>query len=209
MDSSPVCLDDFEEHAVRVLAQGPLGYFQTGADDEITLRENRRAFTRWKILPRVLRDVSSCDLSTTILGHRISFPVCVAPTGYQGDAHPDGEIATAQAAFEMNTCYTMSTMSSKSIEDVSSAAPAGLRFFQLYIFKQRDITKQLIRRAEKAGFNALVVTVDVPFLAKRRKDIRSKYTPSPQARWVLCMPRGQAPGAQKIQHGTYVIENHT
>lgn len=141
----------------------------------ITLRENRKAYSRLRILPRVLVDVTNVDTKTTILGDPVDSPICVAPTAMQQMAHPDGEMATSKAASRHNTLMTLSSWSTISLEDVASAAPTGLRWFQLYVYKDRDVTLDLVRRAERAGYKALAVTVDTPILGRREADIRNRF----------------------------------
>ncbi|ELT87638.1 hypothetical protein CAPTEDRAFT_3947 [Capitella teleta] len=170
-----VCVDDFERFAFQVLPRNAFDYYRSGANDQSTLKDNVAAFKRWKLAPRVLRDVSCLDLSTTILGHQISFPVCVAATAMQCMAHPHGEVATAQAAQAMGTAFTLSTFATSTLEGIAEDAPQVLRFFQLFIYKNRDITRQLVRRAERAGFSAVCLTVDVPCFGKRLADDRNKF----------------------------------
>ena len=113
----------------------------------------------------MMTDVSDRSLETVVLGQKVSMPVGIAPTAMQKMVHPDGEAAVARAAEEAGVLFILSTMSTVSIEDVAAAAPSGLKWFQLYIYKDRDVTKALVKRAEKAGFKAIVLTVDAPFLA--------------------------------------------
>ncbi|XP_042310370.1 hydroxyacid oxidase 2 isoform X2 [Sceloporus undulatus] len=123
--------------------------------------------------PRLLRDVSALDTKTTILGSEISFPVGIAPTGFHKMTCPDGEQSTARAAEAMNTCYIASTYSTCSVEEIAAAAPTGVQWFQLYIHKRRDLSEQLVRRIESSGFQALVLTADLPYAGKRRDDLRN------------------------------------
>ena len=172
-------LRDYERAARRALDPMAWGYFRSGADGQKTLRDNRRAFGRWEIWPRVLVDVAERDLSTSVLGTRIAFPILVAPTAYHRMAHPDGEQGTARAAAELETIMVVSTLATTSLEDVASAA-AGTRWFQLYVHKDRGFTEALVRRAVAAGYSALVVTVDTPLLGRRLADERSGF----------CLPAG-------------------
>jgi (S)-2-hydroxy-acid oxidase len=141
----------------------------------ITLRENRAAFARLRILPRALIDVNTINTETTILGDKVSSPICIAPTAMQKMAHPDGEVATSKAAAKTNTLMTLSSWSTTSIEDVAKADPKGLRWFQLYVYKDRVVTMDLIRRAERAGYKAFAVTVDTPVLGRREADIKNRF----------------------------------
>lgn len=162
-----VCLDDFEKYAQETMSKYIFNFFSRGADEEVTLGENRNAFKRYQIIPRVLRDVSKRETGTTILGYPISFPVCISPTAFHGDAHPDGEVGTARGAMSMKIGYTMSTYASRSIDEVADAAGDCLKFFQLHIFTRRDLVLRLVRWAERRDFKALVLTVDVPILGNR------------------------------------------
>lgn len=172
-----VNLDDVELEAEKRLGKSAFDYYRSGATSELTLRENHLAFNRILIRPRVLQnDVSKRELSTTVLGIPISFPVCVAPTAMQKMADELGEVANAIACQAEGTIMTLSTISTTSIEDVSRAVPNSPKFFQLYIYKNRQLTKSLIQRAEHAGFRALVLTVDTPFMGQRYADERNRFT---------------------------------
>ncbi|XP_020886611.1 peroxisomal (S)-2-hydroxy-acid oxidase GLO3 isoform X2 [Arabidopsis lyrata subsp. lyrata] len=135
-------------------------------------------FLIFRFRPRVLVDVSKIDMSTKILGYPISAPIMIAPTGNHKLAHPEGETATAKAAAVCNTIMIVSYMSSCSYEEIASSCNA-VRFLQIYVYKRRDITVQVVKRAEKAGFKAIVLTVDVPRLGRREADIKNKMI-SPQ-----------------------------
>jgi len=177
VDATPINIAEFEQYAKAYLPKNVLDYYISGADDMSTLRENRAAFERLKLMPRVLRDVSHIDTSTTVLGQSIKTPICIAPSAMQKLAHVEGEIGCSRAAAASGTCYILSTMSTTSLEDVAAANTDtdSLRWFQLYIFKDRDITRQLVQRAEQAGFKALVLTVDTPILGTREADVRNKF----------------------------------
>ena len=122
----------------------------------------------------MMTDVSKRSLETKVLGQTVSMPVGVAPTAMQKMAHPEGECATAMAAEEAGTLFVLSTISTSSIEEVAAAAPNGLKWFQLYIYKDRAVTQDLVKRAERAGFKAIVLTVDAPYFGRRLPDIRNK-----------------------------------
>ncbi|KFQ37268.1 Hydroxyacid oxidase 1, partial [Mesitornis unicolor] len=132
-------------------------------------------FVRWKLYPRVLRDVSVMDLSTSVLGQKISMPICVGATAMQCMAHPHGETATAKACQAMETGMMLSSWATSSIEEVAEAAPAGLHWLQLYVYKDREVTKSLVKSAERAGYKGIFVTVDTPFLGRRIDDVRNKF----------------------------------
>ncbi len=172
--SSLVCLADFEKAARAALSQMTWDYYRSGADAERTLRENLRAYRRWEIHYRILVDVAQRKLETEVLGIPVSMPILIAPTAYQRLAHPDGELATARAAAEAGTIYTLSTLATTSIEDVARVCQ-GPRWFQLYVHKDRELTASLVTRAEAAGFQALVLTVDTPVLGRRIRDVRNGF----------------------------------
>ncbi|OQR86122.1 peroxisomal (S)-2-hydroxy-acid oxidase [Achlya hypogyna] len=174
-DATPLNVDEFEAYARTYLPKKTLDYYVSGADDMVTLKENRAAFTRLKLMPRVLRDVRHIDTATTLLGQPVATPVCIAPSAMQRMAHPDGELASSAAAAAQKTCFVLSTISTTSIEDVAASNGAGLRWYQLYIFKDRELTRDLVVRAEKAGYKALVLTVDTPILGSREADLRNGF----------------------------------
>ncbi|XP_030767950.1 hydroxyacid oxidase 1 [Sitophilus oryzae] len=170
-----VCVKDFEDYAYKVLPRNALDYYRSGAGREETLKENRRAFSRYKLRPRCLRDVSKRDLSTTVMGQKVSIPVGISPTAMQRMAHPEGECANVRAAQAMGTVFILSTIATSSVEEVAEAAPQCTKWFQLYIYKDRELTKSLVRRVEKAGFKALALTVDTPIFGLRLADMRNKF----------------------------------
>ncbi|XP_077511323.1 2-Hydroxyacid oxidase 1-like isoform X3 [Amblyomma americanum] len=176
-DGVVVTLADVERLGVARMNANARGYYQSGADQQQTLAENTRAFRRLRLLPRMLRDVSRRDLSVTLLGgrERLSFPVGISPTAMQRMAHPDGEAATAKAARDAGTLMIVSTIGTTSMEDVQKAAPDGLRWFQLYVYRDRDVTRGLVRRAEQAGYSALVLTVDTPYFGQRVADVKNNF----------------------------------
>ena len=173
-----VCLKDLEQYASKTLPKMVWDYYRSGADAEITLAENELAFQRYHILPRVLRSVGTVSLATSIQGHAISMPICVAPTGMHCMAHPDGEKATARAALKLYTCMCLSTMSTTSLENVARVdlSNRGLMWFQLYVLTDRKITQRLIKSAEENGYKALVIAVDVVFLGNRYADERNCFS---------------------------------
>ncbi|HEU4565766.1 MAG TPA: alpha-hydroxy acid oxidase, partial [Gemmatimonadaceae bacterium] len=149
-------------------------YYAGGAHDEITLRENRLAYDRIALRLRVLRDVSRRDLHAEVLGARLTMPLLVAPMAFQRMAHPDGELATARAASEAGVGMVLSTLSTVAVEEVRAATAAPL-WFQLYVFPERDMTRDLVARVEAAGAEALVLTVDTPVLGRRERDVRNQF----------------------------------
>lgn len=180
---SLINLDDFEREAVARLGVGARDYYQGAAQDEITLRLNREAWQRWGVHYRVLRDVTQPDFATSILGTQIDWPVMLAPTACQCMAHEQGELATARAAAASGTAMVLSTLSNKSIEQVAPEAGRGL-WFQLYVFRDRGITRELIARADAAGCRALAVTVDAPVGGLRERDLRNGFS------YPASMPNG-------------------
>lgn len=165
-------LREMEEAAAAVLSPAALAYYVGGANDEVTVRANRDGYAALKLRPRMLVDVSQVDVSTTVLGMPLAFPVGIAPCALHGLVHPDAEVATARAAAGMGSLMTLSTMSHRSLEDVAHAAP-GQWWFQLYVYRDREVSRALIQRAEAAGAGALVVTVDTPYLGRREAIIRT------------------------------------
>ncbi|CAM8955970.1 unnamed protein product [Rhodiola kirilowii] len=173
MASEPVNVNEFQELAKKLLPKMYYDFFAGGAEDEHTLKDNVTAFSRILIRPRVLVDVSRIDMSTNIFGFKISSPIMVAPSALHQLAHPEGEVATAKAAAACNTIMVLSYNSMRTIEEVASSCN-GVRFFQIYVYKRRDITAQLVERAEKNGFKGIVLTADTPRLGRREADIRNK-----------------------------------
>ncbi|NXQ82606.1 HAOX2 oxidase, partial [Nyctibius grandis] len=170
-----VCLSDFEAYAKKYLPKIAWDFFAAGADDCSTRDENILAYKRINFRPRMLRDVSMMDIRTKLLGTEISFPVGIAPTGFHQLAWPDGEKSTARAAKAMNICYIASTYSTCTLEEISAAAPGGLRWFQLYIHRNRVVSQHLVQQAEALGFQGLVLTADLPYTGKRRDDVRNGF----------------------------------
>ncbi|XP_068452252.1 2-Hydroxyacid oxidase 1 [Clinocottus analis] len=178
MAGQRVCVADFEEEAKKVLPKAVYDYYRSGADEQLTLADNVAAFNRWRLVPRVLRNVSSVDLSVCVLGQKLSMPLCVAATAMQRMAHPEGESATARACRAAGTGMMLSSWATSTIEEVMSAMTAsagGALWLQLYIYKDRQLTLSLVRRAEEAGYKAIFVTVDTPYLGRRRDDMRNRF----------------------------------
>jgi 4-hydroxymandelate oxidase len=170
----PLNLDEYEAAARAILPRMAFDYIAGGAHDQVTLRANRAAFDQWRLLPRMLRAVAAVDTTTTVLGQSVALPVLLAPTGFHRQAHSEGELATARAAKAAGTIFALSTLSTCSIEEVGSQA--GAWWFQLYIYRDRTLTRDLVQRAEAAGASALMVTVDVPQLGRREADERNRFT---------------------------------
>lgn len=176
MTSSPlVNILDFEREAARRLPKTVLDYYAGGALDEVTLRDNRAAYERIVLYFRVLAGVGERSLETNVLGERVSMPVLVAPTAFHRMAHEDGELATARAAAQAGTLMVISTLSNTDVEDIA-AASGGPLWFQLYIYKDRDATRDLIARVERTRCSAIVLTVDAPLLGPRERDVHNRFT---------------------------------
>jgi 4-hydroxymandelate oxidase len=170
----PINISEYEAAAREVMSKMAYDYYAGGALDEVTLRRNESAFDEIRLRYRVLRDVSSRDLATTVLGEEIEMPIVVAPTAFHQLAHTEGEVATARAAGRAGTIMILSTLSNCPIEEVV-AASQGPGWFQLYGYKDRGVTSELIARAQEAGCTALVLTVDAPFLGSRERDVRNRF----------------------------------
>ncbi|MCI4365128.1 MAG: alpha-hydroxy-acid oxidizing protein [Thermoplasmata archaeon] len=168
-------LGDLEDSAAHTLPPALWDYVQGGAAEETTLRENRRAFLRRTLRPRVLVDISEIDPTTTLLGSAVAAPFYVSPTAYHGAVHPDGEAGTARAASEAHVLAAFSTLSTASLEAIATAAPHGPRWFQLYLQPEFASSRRLIERAEKAGYAALVLTVDMPVVANRDRQSKAGF----------------------------------
>ena len=162
---------DYEQAAQTKIPEAFFGYYAGGAADEITLRENRTVFNRLKLRPRVLTNVSHRALETTILGHTTSMPMLIAPTAMAQLAHPAGEVAIAHAAKNAGIIQCLSTLSNASLEEV--AAVGATNWFQVYVYKDRQITQRLVERATAAGYQALVLTVDAPVPGVRENILRT------------------------------------
>ncbi|WRX28468.1 FMN-dependent dehydrogenase - like 6 [Theobroma cacao] len=212
---------EYDAIAKQKLPKMVYDYYASGAEDQWTLQENRNAFSRILFRPRILIDVSKIDMTTTVLGFKLSMPIMIAPTAMQKMAHPEearfcsfahvclsrqtrkpasfmmdliaftgrdsngeifefvtGEYATARAASAAGTIMTLSSWATSSVEEVASTGP-GIRFFQLYVYKDRHVVAQLVRRAERAGFKAIALTVDTPRLGRREADIKNRFTLPP------------------------------
>ncbi|HYY02636.1 MAG TPA: alpha-hydroxy acid oxidase [Gaiellaceae bacterium] len=172
---APINVWDYERLAEERLDANALAYFAGGAGDEVTLRENVDAFRRLTLRPRVLVDVTNVSTATSVLGTEIALPVLVAPLAMQRIAHPEGELATARAAAAAGTIMCLSSAATARPAEVAAAAPGAPRWYQVYVFSDRSITVDLVEEASAAGFSALVLTVDVPYLGRRERDLRIDF----------------------------------
>ncbi len=168
----PVNISDYEAPARARIDPAHWDYYMGGSDDELTLRANRSAFERIQLRPRMLVDVSECSTSTNALGTPIAMPIMVAPTAFHALAHPEGECETARGVGKAGTLMTVSTVANRTIEEIAQAA-SGPLWFQLYVYEDQKITADLMCRAEKSGYRAIVLTVDAPRFARRERDIRN------------------------------------
>ena len=183
MAVGPVNIFEFQELAEQGLPKPEADFIAGGATDEITLRRTRAAFDSIMLRPRMLVDISQRDLSTTVLGQRIEFPVMLDPAGGHGRVHPDGELATARAAGAMGTVMLLSSSSTYTLEEVSAAA-SGPIWFQQYLYQDRGLTKAMAQRAQDAGYTALCITLDSTIRAKRERNIRNSYTSPPSPNYA-------------------------
>lgn len=198
-----VTVADLRAVALRRWPKGVRGYVEGGADGEVSLARNRAAYESYEFLPTALVDVSSVDTSTDLLGRRSELPFALAPTGYTRMMHADGEVGAARAAQRAGIPYSLSTVSTTSIEDVARQAPGDL-WFQLYVWRDRSLLADLLARAAGTGFRTLILTVDTAVIGLRARDHHSGFTMPPQltpaalldmARhpaWCAQMLRGEA-----------------
>jgi len=183
---------DLRDIAKRRTPQAPFDYTDGGADTESSLTRARAAYEKLEFQPKILLNVKDVDLSVQMLGKKMSMPLGIAPTGFTRMMQTEGEYAGACAAADAGIPYTLSTMGTRSIEDVAKAAPTGRNWFQLYMWKDRDRSMALVDRAKAAGFDTLVLTVDVPVAGARLRDVRNGMTipPSLTSKTILnAIPR--------------------
>ncbi len=186
-------IEDLRRASRRRLPRAVFDFIDGGAEDEVTLRRNRAAFERVALLPRVLMDVRDVNLATTVLGQWSAAPIILAPTGLCGMATSRGEIPSARAAVEAGITFTASCMSSVTLEEIAREAP-GAHWFQLYIWRDRALTENLVQRAAAEGFRGLVVTVDTPVLGQRERDARNGATIPPRITWRNALDTLRRPG---------------
>lgn len=173
----PICFDDLEKAVANKLPAGPYGYVRSGAGGEESLRNNRNAFAKYSIVPRFLTDVSNPDTSIELFGKKFPTPFLFAPVGMNKMAHEDGELAVVRAAEKLAMPYIQSTVSSYGLEEVAAAAPNHTKWFQLYWSTNEEIAYSMAARAETAGFEAIVLTVDTVMLGWREEDVRNQFSP--------------------------------
>jgi L-lactate dehydrogenase (cytochrome) len=185
-------VDDLRRIAKRRLPGGVFDYIDGAAEDEVTLGRNTGGFDDIEFRPRVLRDVSAIDTSTEVLGNRIPLPLIMAPTGFGRIADPAGELAVTRAAARARLPYTLSTMATRSIEEVAEAQAnvtvgldgeaieANRRWFQVYVWKDKGLLKELLDRARESGYESIMITVDTAVLGRRERDVRRGFTLPPK-----------------------------
>lgn len=198
----PLFLDvtDFEREAQAKLPAMSWSYLSGGASDELTLRWNRESYDRLRLRPRALVDVSRLDPSITLLGRRHAFPLLLAPAAYQGLTHPEADLATVRGANAADVTMVASTFSSHTVEDIAAQASRPL-WLQLYLQRDREFTRDLIRRAEKSGCEALVVTVDTPVLGPRNRELRARFSLPPGVERANLRGFPNAGGAHRSTEG--------
>jgi 4-hydroxymandelate oxidase len=188
-------LESLEPAARDRLEPSLYDYIAGGSGDEWTLRESRAAWNRWQLLPRMLRGVATRAMSTTVLGTRVSMPILVPPMGFHGLCHADAEEATARATAAEDTIFCASTVSNRSLESIAKAS-TGTKWFQLYVYRDKEITRSLVDRAVAAGYSALCLTVDTPLAGQRERDRRN------QLRMPAHLELGNFPSAHTAMHHT-------
>lgn len=172
-------IDDLRLIAKRRLPGGIFDYIDGGAEDEVSLHRNRDAYQRYEFVPRILRDVSNIDTSTTLLGRTLPSPLIFSPTGFTRIAHSEGELAVARVAAAHQLPYCLSTLSTRSIEEVA-AVSNGPKWFQVYVWKDRALVHDMLTRAESLGYEAIMLTVDTAVLGRRERDVRRGFTLPPK-----------------------------
>jgi lactate 2-monooxygenase len=173
----PISATELQQRAREKLSAEAYGYVAGGAGSERTMQANLDAFERWRIVPRMLRDVSQRELARSVLGTPMPAPLMLAPVGVQSIVHPDAELASARAAASLGLTFVLSTAASHSIEQVAEAMGEGSRWYQLYWPRERDLASSFVQRAERAGYGAIVLTLDTWFLGWRPRDLANAYLP--------------------------------
>jgi len=193
-------LDDAERMAEEVVPADAWSYMQGGAGDERTLRWNREAFSKYRLRPRVLVDVSSVSTETTVLGTRVSMPALVAPMAFQAIAHEEHEVGMARGAAGAGTVMCLSTVATATPSDVAAAAPDAPRWLQIYVFRDREVSDEVITQALDSGFSALVLTADLPVYGMRHREARLGFAPPEEN--VPAIVAARARGGEADRHHT-------
>ena len=178
--ASALTIWDLREIAKKRTPQGPFDYTDGSAESEVTLDRARQAFLDVELRPNILKDVSQVSTECEVLGEKFKLPVGISPTGFTRMMHTEGERAGARAAEKYGIPFTLSTLGTTSIEDVVAAAPGGVNWFQLYMWKDRERSMELVRRAQEVGVRHLLLTVDVPVAGARLRDVRNGLTIPPR-----------------------------
>ena len=173
-------VEDLRRIARRRLPRGVFDYVDGAAEDEITMERNHTDYHNWEFVPSVLRDVGEIDLSAELLGKPLPFPLVLAPTGFTCIVEPPGELTVAEAAARRGIPYSLSTLGTRSIEEVAEAGAGGRNWFQVYVWKDRGLVRSMIERAAAAGYEALVITVDLAVPGRRERDVRNGMTLPPK-----------------------------
>ena len=218
--SSAANVEDLRRMAKRRLPAGVFDYIDGAAEDESAMARNASRFGDRTLVPRVLKDVSEIDASTTILGQRVPMPLIIAPTGFPRIAHPEGELATARAAAKAGIPFSLSTMGTRSIEEVA-AISSGRKWFQVYVWRDRELTKDMLARCKEHGFEALYITVDTAVLGRRERDVRRGMSLPPKLgldtflegavrpRWVMEFLRNEPIVFSNVAVSTKRLSNST
>jgi 4-hydroxymandelate oxidase len=180
VSAEPLSVHDYERLASEAVDPSVWCYFEGGAGDEVTLRENRAAYGRWRFRPRVLVDVAKVTTETTVLGQRVSMPFLVSPLAYQPLLDPEGEKATARAVAAAGTVMGVSTFTCFTHAEIAAAAPGLIQWAQLYVLRDDGATRTHLDEAREAGCTAILLTVDTPFLGRRERDERLGFTLPPE-----------------------------
>ena len=199
-------LEGLEARARDRLPEPVYDYYAGGAETETTMAEATSAWRSWRLRPRVLRGFSTAHLGTELLGSPVRTPIGIAPWAYQAMAHPDGELATARAAAGTGALMTVSTSANNSLEEVAAAAPGSPQWFQLYRLHSDRHTDDLARRAGDAGYRALVLTVDVPLLGRRRRDMGHDFVHRAGVRMANRPPEGEEPTLDGLATATWTFD---
>ena len=188
-------IEDLRGAFRRSVPRAVADFVDGGAEDEVTLRRNREAFERVRLVPRLFAGAPGVDLSTELLGDRVTMPVALAPTGIVRLVHPEGELAVARAAARAGVIYTVPCMASVTLEEVAAAVPPGTpQWFQLYVWRDRGLTRELVQRAQRAGYRALVVTLDTPVSGARERDIANGMNVPPKLTRAAAIDAARHPG---------------
>lgn len=207
-DLNCLTIHELEQHAEVYMDKQTRDYYNEGADSGSTLLENSEAYGKYRIRPRVLRDMSQINTSVSVFGARNSIPMGVAPTAMQCLAHPDGEIATARACKKAGMVMGLSSFATNTLEDVAAACEDNPRVLQLYLFEEREHSRKLIQRAKKAGYKAVFLTVDTPMLGRRNMEIRNQFKLPKPYKIANFTEDSDSAAAQTVMDGTPSSDNH-